>query len=106
MLDRSFATDIGTSAEPLAGPLLTTAPQAQPSNISDPGELMDISIPLDASPEGPDIAILPIISTQEHPSEDRYLLSDASQSTDMRQLPPVVSQAPDTRSCCSIFQIA
>ena len=95
--DRSFATDLGTFPEPLAGPLLTT-PRAHTPNITDPGKLqvMDISIPLEAAPEGPDIAILPIFSTQEHLSENGSLPSDPSQVLDI-QLPPIVSQAPDTR---------
>src|SRR6267142_1699724 len=97
LLDRSFATDIGTSPEPLAEPSLTTAPRAHTPNISDPGELMDISIPVEASPEeGPDTAILPVFSAQKHLSENRSLLSDSSRVTDMRQLPPVICQAPDT----------
>jgi hypothetical protein len=87
LLNLSFATDIGTSPEPPVEPSLTTAPRAHTPNISDSGEIMDISIPVEASPEArTDIAILPVIST-----------SDPSQVTDMRRLPPVVSRAPDTR---------
>jgi hypothetical protein len=67
--DRSFATDRGTSPKPLAEPSLTTAPRAHTPNISQPGELMNISIPVEA----------------------------CSQVTDMKQHPSVVSQTSDTR---------
>ena len=101
--DRPFATDNGSSPRPLAEPSLAVTPHNPNINDRDPSVLA-IPTPLQTSQASPHIPPLPAFSMQGRLSEGGSSLSDSTLLTNLGQLPPG-PLAPDTRKCCSIFQI-